>query len=349
MMSKRGGNLGSADRSDHRPTIRDVAEAAGVSRSTASRALTGQGYAASHVRERVHLAAAELGYVPDAMARTLRQQVSRSIGVLVSDLRNHFYADLAAGSSQRARELGYTMLLADANLSPEEEDGAAEAFVAMRVAGVIVTPSSGGVSAYLRRHRVPVVEVDRQFDPKHSDGVVVDNKAGAREATEHLVSLGHGRIALFIDETGWTTGHGRYEGYSEALAAAGAKVEPELVVSSGWDVEAAQSRARDMLARPDRPTAVFAANNVLAEGVWRAIAEIGLRVPDDVSLVAFDDAPWMTMVTPAVSAVVQDSVGLGDAAVASLHERIGHADRAPATTVLGTRLLVRGSTGRPPA
>jgi LacI family transcriptional regulator len=341
-----------------RATLRDVAERAGVSRSTASRALTGQGYVAEAVRERVRQTAREIGYVPDAMARTLKQQVSRSIGILVTDLRNHFYADLAAGASQQAKASGYTTVLVDDGLSEvtgdtgpgaTDDDSAAEAFVALRVGGVVVTPTSPAVPAYLRRHRIPVVEVDRQFTADAIDGVVVDNEAGARAATEHLLELGHRRIALFIDETDWTTGEGRSAGYRRALAAAGVAHTPDLEVASGWDVEDSRARALEMLRRPDRPTAVFAANNVLAEGVWRAIAELGLSVPGDVSLVAFDDAPWMSMVTPGVTAVAQDSVELGAAAVRRLLERMGSPDAPPATTVMDVTLRTRGSTGPAPA
>ncbi|WP_327590834.1 LacI family transcriptional regulator [Nonomuraea sp. NBC_00507] len=331
-----------------RPTIKDVAEAAGVSRSTVSRALTGRGYAASDVRERVLRAAAELGYVPDVMARTLKQQVSRSVGILVSDLRNPFYAELAAGASREARERGYTMVLADTSLSAEAESEAAEALVALRVAGVVVTPNSSAVSTYLSSHGIPVVEVDRQFAPGSTDGVVVGNRVGARTATAHLVALGHRRIALFIDETDWTTGYERYQGYLEALGAGDIKVDPGLVVSSGWDVADARRRALDMLRGPDRPTAVFAANNVLAEGVWRSIRELGLRVPDDISLVAFDDAPWMSMVSPMVTTVSQDTFGLGATAIRRLDERIGMPEADSVTTVLTVQLVARESTASPP-
>lgn len=332
-----------------RATLRDVAEAAGVSRSTASRALTGQGYVAESVRDRVQSTARELGYVPDAMARTLKQRRSRSIGILVTDLRNQFYADLAAGASQQAKASGYTTMLVDDGFSDDDDESIAEAFVALRVGGVIVTPTSATVPEYLHRHGIPVVEVDRQFAADRNDAVVVDNRAGARAATEHLLGLGHRRIALFIDETDWTTGADRCAGYGEAFEAAGVEVDPDLVVSAGWDVEDSRMRALAMLQRPDRPTAVFAANNVLAEGVWRAIAELGLTLPRDVSLVAFDDAPWMSMVTPGVTAVAQDSVALGAAAVRRLLERLDDLDAAPDTAVLGVTLRTRGSTGPVPA
>jgi DNA-binding LacI/PurR family transcriptional regulator len=330
-----------------RATLRDVAEQAGVSRSTASRALSGRGYVAETVRDRVQSTASKLGYVPDVMARNLKQQVSRSIGILVTDLRNQFYADLAAGASQQAKASGYTTMLVDDGPSVDGDD-VAEAFVAMRVGGVIVTPTSAVVPEYLGRHGIPVVEVDRQFAPDLNDGVVVDNRAGAQAATEHLLELGHRRIALFIDETDWTTGASRYDGYRQSLASGGAALDPDLVISAGWDVEDSRLRALEMLQRPDRPTAVFAANNVLAEGVWRAIAELGLAVPGDVSLVAFDDAPWMSMVTPGVTAVAQDSVALGAAAVRRLLERLAEPAAAPETTVLEVSLRTRGSTGPVP-
>src|SRR4051812_48166787 len=209
-----------------RATIRDVAEAAEVSRSTASRALTGRGYVAPVVRDRVRKAARELGYVPDAMARHLRQQGGHSVGVLVSDLRNDFYASLAAGIGQQTRRKQYTMMLSDDAGSPTVETEAAEAFVALRVAGVIVTPVSANISEYLTRHRIPVVEVDRQFSPGTCDAVVVDNEGGARRVTSELLELGHRRIALVIDETHWTTRPDPSAGHQTALVPPGPPLHP---------------------------------------------------------------------------------------------------------------------------
>ncbi|GIG29569.1 LacI family DNA-binding transcriptional regulator [Cellulomonas marina] len=331
-----------------RATIKDVAEGAAVSRSTASRALTGRGYVAPGVRERVRRTAQALGYVPDAGARNLRQQVSRSVGVLVSDLRNSFYADLAAGVGQQSRRRGYAMMLSDDNGSPERELEAAEAFVALRVAGVILTPLSAEVSEYLHRHRVPVVEVDRQFCPGRCDAVVVDNRGAARRVTEGLLAQGHVRIALLIDEADWTTGRDRAAGFAGAVDDAGRPVEA-FVVRAGWHVEEARERVRALLEGPSAPTALFAANNVLAEGAWRAAQDLGRRIPEDLSLVSFDDAAWMSMVGPGVTAVAQDVVALGEAAVSALFERIDQADAPARTVMLAARVAERGSTAPPPA
>jgi LacI family transcriptional regulator len=331
-----------------RATIREVAEAAGVSRSTASRALTGHGYVAPPVRDRVRAVARELGYVADATARHLRRQASQSIGVLLSDLSNPFYAGLAAGISQQARRREYTMMLGDDGGSTAVEAEAAEAFVALRVAGVIVTPVSAEIGAYLAGQRIPVIEVDRQFSAGACDAVLVDNGSAAQTVTRQLLDLGHRRIALVIDEMHWTTGRDRLAGYRAAFAAAGVPLDESLVVSAGWDVDAARVEARKLLARAEPPTAVFAANNILAEAVWRTAAELGLSIPGQMSLVSFDDVPWMSMVTPGVTAVAQDTVALGEAAVSQLIERI-QSPLAPVRTVLlSASVISRGSTAPPP-
>jgi LacI family transcriptional regulator len=331
-----------------RATIREVAEAAGVSRSTASRALTGQGYVASPVRDRVRAAARDLGYVPDATARHLRRQASQSIGVLLSDLGNPFYAGLASGIGQQARRRQYTMMLADDAGSPGAEAEAAETFVGMRVAGVIVTPVSAAIASYLAGHRIPVVELDRQFSAGTCDAVLVDNLSAAQRVTADLIALGHRRIALVTDEVHWTTGRDRLAGFRAAFAVAGLVPDESLVVSAGWDVDAARVEMHKLLARAEPPTAVFAANNVLAEAVWRTAAELGLAIPGRLSLVSFDDVPWMSMVTPGVTAIAQDPIALGEAAVTQLCERI-QAPLAPVRTVLLAATVVsRGSTSTPP-
>ncbi|WP_116948158.1 LacI family DNA-binding transcriptional regulator [Jiangella endophytica] len=330
-----------------RATIKDVAVAAGVSRSTASRALTGRGYVAAGARERILAAAEELRYVPDAAARYLKQQVSLSIGVLVSDLRNSFYARLAAGIGQTARARGFSLVLGDDGGSAQTQVEIAETFVATRVAGVIVTPTSAEVTTYLLRHRVPVVEVDRQFAAGTCDAVVVANRTMSQRVTAYLLRQGHRRIALLVDTATLTMGGDRHAGYLAALAAAGVPPDSDLVVGSDLEVGAAREAAGALLAGPHRPTAVFAANNVLAEGVWRAAREIGLSIPADLSVVSFDDAPWMSLVAPGVTAVDQDEEALGAAAVNRLLERIAYPGAEPVTITMPTRLVHRASTGAP--
>ncbi|WP_106816383.1 LacI family DNA-binding transcriptional regulator [Microbacterium timonense] len=330
-----------------RPTIREVADAAGVSRSTASRALSGNGYAAPEVRERVRAVAKELGYVVDVTARSLKQRTSRSVGVLVSDLRNVFYAELASGIGEEARAHGRTLVLVDLRGDGSDELEAAEALVASRVSGVIATPVSKELSGFLSRIGVPLIEVDRRFDAEGTDAVVVDNRAAARDTTSRLLKAGHERIALLIDETEWTTGDERQRGYLDALAARKVRVDETLIVQAGWDADEARAAAERILSRPDRPTAVFAANNVLTEGSWRAAVALGLDIPSDVSLVGFDDAPWMSMVEPGVSTRSQDAGALGATAMRALLERIDTPDSPVRTIVMPTRFVDRGSIAPP--
>lgn len=340
---------GSAPDSARRATIKDVARVAGVSPSTTARALSGEGYVAEAVRERVRQAADQLGYVRDAQASNLRKRASRSVGVLVSDLRNPFYADFAAGVGRVAHDNGYTMILTDDRGSREQEMEAVRNFLSMRVAGVIMTPLTADASAFLLLQGVPVVEADRTFSGGACDSVLVDNRAASQRMSDHLISLGHRRIALLVDETAWTTGADRFAGYEQSLKEHGIPVDPDLVVRTGWDADAARKAAVDVLAGKDRPTAVFAANNVLAEGVWRAARDLGFRVPTDLSIVSFDDAAWMSMVSPGVTAVAQDAVALGEISMQRILNRISHPDSGPQETVLGAGILARGSTAPPPS
>src|SRR6185437_3231937 len=172
--------------SERRPaTLADLAREAGTSRSTASRALSGQGYVSPDARRRLMDAAERLGYVPNASARTLKQRRSRVVGVIVSDLGNQFYARLAAGVEQVLREHGYQMVLVGDNNDADEELTAARTFLAMHAPGVILTPGDAGATGFLHRRGVPVVEVDRRMST--GDAVVIDNVRGGRDAVEHLI------------------------------------------------------------------------------------------------------------------------------------------------------------------
>jgi LacI family transcriptional regulator len=328
-----------------RVTIADVAKAAGVSPSTASRALTGQGYAAAEVKLRVLAAADQLGYVPDDIARSLKRRTSRLVGVMISDLRNQFYADLAAGIEQVLGAAGYQVVLVNDDGDTDRELAGARTLLAMRVPGAIVTPLSAAAGATLTAQGVHVVEVDRQMAATECDAVLVNSELGARTATAHLLELGHQRIAFLIDELEWTTGVGRLAGYQAALEAAKVRFDPKLVVRVGFDEGNAAAALSELLDRTPDVTAVFAGNNLMAEGAWQELQRRRLRVPHDVSLVAFDDLPWMTMVQPPVSAVSQPVVSLGTQAAELLLARMsGELTGPPRTIWLEPRFERRGST-----
>jgi LacI family transcriptional regulator len=329
-------------------TLADIARAAGTSQSTASRALSGRGYVAADVRERLLAVAERLGYVPDASARTLKQKTSRVVGVVVSDLDNHFYGGLAAGVEQTLREADYRMVLVGDNSESAEETAAVRTFVAMRSPGVILTPVGNEATTLLHRRGVPVVEVDRRIATVPCDAVLIDNVRGAREAVEHLLGLGHRRIALLGVDTDWTSDAGRVAGYREAHAAAGVPVDESLILRIPFHDESAAQRIASLL-DAGAPTAIFAANNLLAEQAWRVLRARGLALPDDISLVGFDDVQWTDMVSPGITTVAQPTIELGRRAAALLLRRIREPRSETQLELLQPRLVVRGSTGPTPA
>jgi LacI family transcriptional regulator len=330
----------------HTPTLADLAREAGTSRSTASRALSGRGYVSPDARDRLMAAAERLGYVPNASARTLKQRRSNVVGVIVSDLGNQFYARLAAGIEQVLRERGYHMVIVGDNTDGTEELTAARTFLAMHAPGVIITPGAPDATGFLLRRGIPVVEVDRRMSEQPCDAVVIDNVRGGRMAVEHLLALGHTRIAHLGVRTDFTSDAGRLEGYRLAHAAAGVPVDESLVLRVALHDETVAERIAGLLAR-ESPTAVFAANNILAMQAWRAIRARGLALPDDVSLVGFDDVQWMEMVSPAITVVDQPTFELGRRAAALLLRRLEEPVSAPTAELLQPSLLVRGSTAPP--
>ncbi|MBA2475962.1 MAG: LacI family DNA-binding transcriptional regulator [Actinobacteria bacterium] len=329
-------------------TLADIAREAGTSASTASRAMSGRGYVSPPARGRLLAAAERLGYVPNASARTLKQRTSRVVGVLVSDLGNQFYAKLASGIEQVLRGAGYQMMLLGDNSEGAEELAAARTLLAMRAPGVILTPVGPEATALLCRQGVAVVEVDRRLAEVPCDAVVTDNERGGREATAHLLEAGHRRIGLLVVDTDWTSDLGRLEGYRAAHAAAGVAVDERLVVRIGFHAPDAEQRI-DALLDDGAPTAIFAANNLLAEQAWNVLRRRGVDLPGELSLVAFDDVPWMAMVEPGITVVAQPTVEIGRRAARLLLRRADDPDSAPVVDCLPTTLLVRGSTAPPRA
>lgn len=324
-------------------TARDVAGRADVSLSTVSRAIRGSGYVAPAVKERILEAASDLGYVPSATARNLKLRSGNVIGVIVSDLRNSFYADVAHGAGLAARQANHTMMLADDQGVMATELEVARSMVAWNVAGVVVAPLGPQVTDFLLRQGVQVVEIDRQFAAPRCDGVVVANREGARRMTARLLEAGHRRIGVILDETDWTTGRERLAGHQEALRAFGVPFEPSLVRSSGWAAAEAEQVTLSFLTEEQPPSAVFAVNNVVAEGVWRAARRLGRCIPQQLSLVAFDDTPWMSMVDPGITVVTQDATAIGATAVDRLLARVRDPGEPPRTVVLPVDVLERGS------
>ena len=329
-------------------TIRDVAREAGVSQATAARALAGYGYVSAATRLRVHDAAATIGYRPNAVARSLVSGATRTIGVVVGDIENPFFAGAARGIADVLERAGYTLLLANSDEDLARERRAVEALHARQVDGLAVVPSSGDdgshLAAILREGR-PVVLLDRPISGLAADAVLVDNRAGAERAVGHLAALGHRRIGLVGDSPGIVSTGERIDGYRAALAAVGAPVPDALVSLGGSSIDEGHRSALQLLEGPDRPSALFTVNNFMTAGALGAIRELGLRIPDEIALVGFDDLDWTTLVDPPISVVAQPVAELGRTVAERLLERLGGDTGPPRETRLTTRLVIRGSCG----
>ncbi|MDQ6817699.1 MAG: LacI family transcriptional regulator [Actinomycetota bacterium] len=326
-------------------TIRDVGARAGVSQATAARALGGYGHVSALVRTRVQHAARELGYVPNSVARALASGITHAVGLVVGDIENPFFSAVARGMSNVLEESGHTLLLANSDEDPDRERIAIEALRERQVDSLVVVPSSAGASAHLRAAAAssPLVLLDRTIPGLRVDSVTVDNRGGARGAVEHLIGHGHRRIGLVSDEPDISTSAERLAGYRAALAAAGIVADEHLISLGGPTPDEGYRAARRVLETPERPTAIFTTNNFMTLGAMRAIRDLGLGVPYDVSLVGFDDLEWTTLVDPPLTVVAQPATELGEAAARRVLSRLAGADGRPRRVRLGTKLIVRAS------
>jgi LacI family transcriptional regulator len=327
-------------------TIADVAALAGVSVSTAARVLSGRGYASEETRHRVLQAAEELGYVPNRIARSLRTRRTQLIGLLIGDVENSFYSVIAKNVESVAKTAGYHVVLCNSNDDPEVEREYLKLLEAMRVDGVIVTPTgkNGRHLARLIDKGLVVVQMDRRVEGLAADAILVDNEAGAAAAVERLIEAGHTRIGILAGDLLVATARQRLAGYERAHREHGLPVLEELVQRGSFHREHAIEDATALIERG--PTAIFATNNILAEAALTVLANKGLRVPRDVSLVAFDDVQWMSLVEPPVTAIRQPIADMARSAAELMLRRLGEPQRgAPSTMVFRTQLIERGSVG----
>jgi LacI family transcriptional regulator len=357
--------MGRSYRIDH-ATLTDVARAAGVSRATAARALGGYGSASAEARERVEAAAAALRYQPNAVARSMITGTTGTLGAVISDIELGFFAQAVRGITDAANAEGFEVIVANTDEDPVKERAAVRVLVSKRVDGLIVAPAAPADTAHLEDaldRGVPVVLFDRGSASPRFDSVVVDNERAARKAVNLLIRLGHRRIAILIEgATAWSatellarpmprgvmTSALREAGWAAALRAAHIPVTDALIRRSSYDRQQASAAAAAALAEPDPPTAFLATDEIMTLGTMDAVLGAGLRIPEDVSLVGFDDVPWTTLVRPPLTVVAQPVRELGATATQRVLERIAGADGPPEEVVLRTSLINRGSTGPAP-
>ncbi|HET6825900.1 MAG TPA: LacI family DNA-binding transcriptional regulator [Amnibacterium sp.] len=332
------------DRPHRAPSIRDVAEAAGVSYQTVSRVLNDHPKVHPDTAARVQAAIVELGYRPNRAARALVTKRTRTLGVLITarPLYGPFSSFLAI--EQAARERGYAVT-ASPNASDDVADiaQAIDSLLMHGVEGIVaIAPQDRARDAIHKiGARVPVLTL--QGAPDEIDGFPIDQRGGARLATRHLVELGHRRILHIPGPPGWAEAEERRRGYLEEMAAHG--LEPLLADPGDWTPEAGYISGRSAFARWD-VTAVFTANDEMAVGLLAAAVEAGLHVPEDLSVVGFDDIPSARYLAPPLTTVEQDFWEIGRRAIDALIDEIEHGVALPRTPPLPWRLVVRSSTAQ---
>lgn len=329
-------------------TRKDVARLAGVSTATVSYVINnGPRAVSAEARRRVLRAIEQLGYQPNAIARSLATRRTHTIGFMIPDILNPVHAAIAKAFGDVLRDAEYGLLLANSDESPQAELAHLQVFLGKQVDGIALTPTGAN-----RRYLFSLVEagkhlvtLDRQLEGLDVDCVLFDNVAGARAATRHLLDLGHRRIALINLPRDLTPGRERFEGYQRALLEAGLNVDAGLVHEGQFKAGSVGASIDALLRRPDRPTALVASSNRLAEGALLALRERGLQMPDDLALCVFDDVPAYAYTTPTISAVATDVADFGRQATRLLLDRIaGGAPAGPQVVRIPCRLRAREST-----
>jgi DNA-binding LacI/PurR family transcriptional regulator len=325
--------------------MRDVAARAGVSPATVSRVLNGSPTVRADYVERVTAVIAELGYRPNRLARNLRRQAAEMIGVVISDIENPHFTEMVRAVEDVAFSRGYRLLLCNTDEEAAKQRAYLEMLAGERVLGVILAPTDPAAEEIGRvlDLGIPLVAFDRTVEDPRADSVVSDGEGATRTATEHLLAAGHRGIALVGGLPGTETARVRREGYERAMRAAG--LEPREV-DGGFRVEGGRRATEELLVAHDGGiTALVVANNLMAIGALRALAEHGRRVPDDVAVVALDDPFWAALVQPPLTVLAQPVRQMAETAMGLLLERIGGQPREPRHPVFPFELRVRGSAG----
>jgi LacI family transcriptional regulator len=307
------------------PTIADVARAAGVSTATVSRVLNGNAEVNEALANRVRTAVSELAYRPSRIARSLRTRRTAIWAMIISDIRNPFFTDMVRGVEDVAYANGYSLVLCNAEEDPVKEADYLQLALAEHMAGVILTPTSAAktdVTPLLERG-VALVTVDRKLVGGQVDRVLIDNSGGAEMAVAHLVERGYRRIACISGRTEVSTGAERLDGYKAGLRAAGIRISRKLIGFGDFREAGGQAAMDELLALPERPDAVFVANNLMTLGALESIAEAGLTVPDDLAVVGFDDVAWAALLRPSLTTIAQPTYEVGAETARMLLQRIG--------------------------
>lgn len=336
-------------------TLHDVAALAGVSIATVSAVVNQKSSVGAESRQRVEAAMQQLDYRPHSLARSLKTGRSHAIGLVVPDITNPFFPEAMAGIEAVARSRGYSVLLANSNEDPAQEAQNLRFLHSRRVDGIVLACASGGVDyTPFFSDSCPIVFMDRLPAAQiAAPSAIVDNRGAARLATQHLIDLGHERIAIIAGRLDLSVGAGRLAGFKQALRSARLPLPPEFLQLGDFQPESGYLAGKQLMALAQPPTAIFACNNSMTLGLMRALAERRIDCPERVSVLAFDDFPWAAHFRPELTTVAQPVLELGRQAMRLLLAAIDPASPEAAELkgnqiVLPAELRIRKSTAAPP-
>lgn len=299
-----------------RVSITDVAQRAGVSKSTVSHVINKTRFVEEDTRSRVLEVIAELGYQPSLAARSLTTNRTEIIGVIVSDVANNFFGDVLRGIEDIFRPVNYSIVVCNTDEIFEREDAYIDLLLRQRVDGVIAAATSKKWDALTKaeHQHTPVVFLDRAFEGLEGPYVGVNNRGGAYLGTRHLIDCGHTRIGILAGFQRLSTMQERLTGFRQALVDSDIPHHPEWEVESLLTPAAGRDAALKILSHPDHPTALFLSNNYLSLGALLALNDLGLTCPDDISLIGFDDHPWAAVTCPPLTVIRQPARKMGEEA-----------------------------------
>jgi LacI family transcriptional regulator len=329
-------------------TIHDVAKQAGVAPITVSRVINNSGYISQETRYRVEQAISELGYVPNALARGLRSKRTNTLALVMTDITNPFFTNIARGVEDTASESGFSVFFCNTDEQETEEYKYAQILAQKQVDGILLVPacSKSRTVEFLKSIDIPVVLLDRRIPDVQIDTVRCDSIAGAYELVQLLISLGHKRIAVISGQRGVSTAEDRVIGYHQAMTEAGLE-ENEQVYFGSFTQTSGYEFTKKALTLPYPPTAFLGANNFISIGIMKALRNQKLRVPEDVTLVGFDDLPLPLFIDePFLTVAVQPAYEMGKKATELLLNRLlGKATEECQEVILPIEIIQRKSSG----
>lgn len=335
-----------------RPTIRDVAKAAGVSVGSVSRVLNDGPYASPDLKSKVARAINDLDYQPDVVAQSMRLRSTLTIGCMLSEFTNPMYAEIVDAIEERLQQESYLLVCATTRNDAARETAMISSIRRRRMDGLIVMAGNetfSDVNSALTELEIPTVLIDRDI-PANYDAIYVDHRGGAIEATRYLIGLGHRRIALLMPSVQVRPGRERAAGYKAALIEAGLPVDPDMIRPQKASTSFAFSEVDRLLQTDDPPTAVITLGTRMLAGVLKAVSGRGLNIPEDISIVSVGDTDIVRCAAPAITAIKWDLTEQGRGAAELLIEQLGGAPRtAPVHLSLPTELIIRNSCAPPRA